>query len=68
MKSVKVSLNLPADVVDIVKELAEVRSTTMTEVFRRAIGNEKFFNDAVKDGGKVLVEDRRGKLKQVVFR
>jgi len=68
VKSVKVSLNLPADVVSIVKELANVRSTTMTEVFRRAIGNEKFFNDAVKDGGKVLVEDRRGKLKQVVFR
>lgn len=68
MKSVKVSLNLPADVVSIVKELANVRSTTMTEVFRHAIGNEKFFHDAVKDGGKVLVEDRRGKLKQVVFR
>lgn len=68
MKSVKVSLNLSADVVGIVKELAEVRSTTMTEVFRRAIRNEKFFNDAVKGGGKVLVEDRRGKLKQVVFR
>jgi predicted transcriptional regulator len=68
MKSVKVSLNLSADVVNIVKELAEERSTTMTEVFRRAIGNEKFFDDAVKDGGKVLVEDRRGKLKQVVFR
>ena len=68
MKIVKVSLNLSADVVHIVKELAETRGSTMTAVFRRALENEKFFDDVVKDGGKVLIENRQGKLKQVVFR
>ena len=68
MKSVKVSLNLSTDEVNVVKELAKARGTTMTDVFRRAIGNEQFFDNAVKAGGKVLVEDKRGKLKQVVFR
>lgn len=68
MKIVKVSLNLSKSEVDIMKALAKRRGTTVTAVFRSAIASEKFFDDTIKDGGKVLVEDKRGRMTQVVYR
>lgn len=68
MKIVKVSLNLSTEAVRIVRNLANSRGTTMTDVIRHAIGNEKFLADAVKAGGKIVIVDKRGKMSQVVFR
>src|SRR5438045_3422254 len=44
-KVIKMSVNLSADVVEALKELAEKRNTTMTEVLRQAIGTEKFIDE-----------------------
>ena len=66
---VKVSVNLPADAVDWLKEIAESDGITMTEALRRSISTQKFVKETVDKGGKLLVEDPDQKaLRQVVFR
>jgi|EndMetStandDraft_4_1072995.scaffolds.fasta_scaffold04691_5 predicted DNA-binding protein len=64
---VKLSINLSKEVVDVIRGLAERRSTTMTEVIRKSLGTEKYLQDVVDKGGKVLVEDRRGRVRQIVL-
>jgi hypothetical protein len=39
----------------------------MTEVIRRGIGTEKYLQETVDKGGKIFVEDRRGRLRQIVL-
>ena len=65
---IKMSVNLSADVVAVLKALAGKRNTTMTEVLRQAIGTEKFVDDVNENEGKILVEDKKGRIRQLVFR
>ena len=65
---VKVTVNLPKDLVDAVKELANKRHVTLTEVIRDAIGTEKFLADANDEGSKILIEDKKKNLRQIVLR
>ena len=67
-KVIKMSVNLSVDAVNVLKGLAEKRGTTMTEVFRQAIGTQKFIEDVYRAKGKILVEDKQGRIKQLVFR
>lgn len=67
-KVVKMSVNLPADDVKILKALADKRGSTMTDVLRQALGTEKFIEDVRTAEGKILVEDKRGRVRQLVFR
>ena len=67
-KLIKMSVNLPAGAVKTLRELAAKRRTTMTEVLRQAIGTEKFINEVNNAKGKVLIEDKRGRVRQLVFR
>ena len=67
-KVIKMSVNLPVADVKVLKELAGKRGTTMTEVLRQAIGTEKFIDDVHADEGKILVENKRGRVRQLVFR
>lgn len=64
---VKLSLNLSPGDVAMLRELAKRRDTTMTEVIRRGVSMQKYLQDASDKGGKILVEDRRGRLRQIVF-
>jgi predicted transcriptional regulator len=54
--SVKTSVNLPEPAIEALRELAEKRDTTMTEVLRHAISLEKAIDDEVSEGGKVLIK------------
>lgn len=65
---IKMSVNFSAQVVDVLKHLAIKRNTTMTEVLRQAIGTEKFLDEVSENQGTVLVEDRKGRVRQLVFR
>lgn len=65
---IKMSVTLSEDVVKAIRVLAHRRGTTMTEVIRQAIGTEKFLDDAQAAGGKVLVEDKKGRVRQIIFR
>jgi predicted DNA-binding protein len=67
-KVVKMSVNLPASTVKVLKELAGRRGVTMTDVLRQAISTEKFIDDVHEGEGKVLVEDNKGRIRQLVFR
>lgn len=67
-KVIKMSVNLPADAVQALKKLAARRNTTMTEVLRQAIGTEKFIEEANEAESKILIEDKRGRVRQLVFR
>lgn len=67
-KVIKMSVNLSAEVVGVLKVLAKKRNTTMTEVLRQAIGTEKFIDDVNENKGKILVEDKKGRIRQLVFR
>lgn len=65
---IKMSVNLPTETVQTLRDLAEKRNTTMTEVLRQAIGTEKYIDQVSEDKGKVLVEDSEGRVRQLVFR
>lgn len=65
---IMMSVNLSAEVVTVLKALAKKRCTTMTQVICQAIGTEKFFDDVHDTKGKILVEDKRGRIRQLVFR
>lgn len=66
-KIVKVILNASPEVVSTITDLAAKRGTTMAHVLSQAIVNYEFLEDIHRDGGKVLVEDRYGKLREIVF-
>ena len=66
--TVRLTANLPIEVANVLKELAKNQKTSMTEILRRAISLEKFANDTVESGGKILIEDKDKKLKQILIR
>ena len=68
MATVKVSFNLPETVVTALKQLANERNTTVTEVVRNSISNEMFLDRQVRtEGAKVLIETPDHKFREVVF-
>jgi hypothetical protein len=40
----------------------------MAEVLRRAITTEKFLHDTAEEGGKVLVEGKDKKIREILIR
>ena len=68
MADVKLSANLSRAVVDALKEIAEKRGISMTEALRQAISHEKYFQDAVDQDLKILLEEpKSGRLREVVL-
>lgn len=67
-KPVRLSVNLSADVANALRELAEFRNTTVTDVLRSAIGTEKFLQEATNRQAKILIEEKDKTVKQLVFR
>lgn len=65
--TVKLSANLSRPVVEALKDLAEKRGVSMTEALRQAISHEKYFQDAAERDERVLLEDKSGRLKEVVL-
>jgi hypothetical protein len=67
MAEVKISANLSATVVDVLKEIAAKRGISMTEALRQAISHEKYFQDAIDRDQKILIEEpKSGRLREVV--
>lgn len=65
----KVSLNLPNKEVRIMEDLAEDLQITRTEVIRRALRNEKYIQEILGRGAKLLIKDKDSdQLREVVFR
>ena len=63
----KVSFNLPAEDLATLKAIAARRNITVTQALRQAIATEKFVEDTIQRGGKLLVQ-RDKTVTEVVFR
>lgn len=64
----KLSVNLPDEAVEALRELSAREGITMTEALRRAISVQRFLQEQEAEGGKVLVEDKDKSIRQLVFR
>jgi hypothetical protein len=68
MADVKISANLSADVVEALKDIASRRGISMTEALRQAISHEKYFQDAMDQDQRILLEEpKSGRLREVVL-
>jgi hypothetical protein len=67
MGQVKVTVNLHEDVVKALEALAKKRGVTMTEVINRAIVDEKYFDDAVSEGRRILLLEKNDQMTEVIF-
>ena len=66
MSTKKVTVNLPADQVAFLQELAAKEGITFTDALRRSIGAERFFAEQHAAGRKVLVEEKDKRLREVM--
>jgi hypothetical protein len=55
---VKISANLPAEIVKTLRQVAKLKGTSMTEVLRHAISLEAFLLEKEREGSKILVEEK----------
>ena len=68
MDAVKVTLNLPENLVKRLKKEAERLNISMTEAIRRGIETELFLNSEENSGSKILLEKEDKNIVQVVRR
>ncbi len=54
----RLSVNINAESADVLRRVTAERGITTTEAVRRAIGLLGFFEEAMKSGSKILVEDK----------
>jgi len=64
---VRLTVNVSTPVADALKELASRHATTLTEEVRRAISVWKYLDDESLAGGKVLIETKDGRMREIVF-
>ena len=64
----KLTVNLSADAMAALKDLAERRGITLGQALGQAIASEKFFSDETSNGGKVLIERPNQPIREVVIR
>lgn len=57
-KVTRLSVNINAETAQALKELADLRGTSVTEVIRRAVSVYKFIEDEVQDGKTLQLADR----------
>jgi hypothetical protein len=65
---VRTSLALPKDDYATLKQLAAARHATIADIIRRAIVLEKLVDDALRNGGKILVDEPNQPIKQLIIR
>ncbi len=62
----KLTVNVPTKSLERLRHYATSHRVTMTESIRQAVGLQSFLSKEVAKGGKVLIEDRRGGLRQLI--
>lgn len=66
--STKVTVNLPDQTVEAIKSIAEKRGTTVTEALRQVIEGQRFLQDEMENGNKLLIQNPTDQsVRQVVF-
>jgi hypothetical protein len=66
----RLAINLPNQVLEELKDLADEESVTVTEIVRRAISAERFLRGHIEAGNQLLVleKDQSTPSRVVVFR
>jgi predicted transcriptional regulator len=64
----KVTVNLSADAVQALQDIADSRGVTLTEALRQAIATERFLSEEVKLGNKILVERPDQGIREIILR
>ena len=65
--AVRMSVNLSDQVAQTLKDSADKNCVSVTEQVRRAISTEVWREKVEESGGKVLVEDKDGRVREVSF-
>jgi bisphosphoglycerate-dependent phosphoglycerate mutase len=66
-KPVKVTVNLPVETVEAIKKIAGERGTTVTEALRQVIESQRYLQQEIQQGSKVLIEKPDQSLRQLIF-
>jgi predicted DNA-binding protein len=64
----KLTLRLALDVRAALEWLAKKKGVTLSEVIRRCISIEKYLTEEVDRGCSILIEEKNGRIKELVFR
>lgn len=64
----KITVSLPVEVVESLRQLANEQGITATAALRQAISTESFIREQLKNKAKILIQEPLGETKQVVFR
>ncbi len=63
----KLTLRLPSDARIALEWIANKKNITLGEVIRQAISREKFFTEELERGSSIIIEEKGGRLKQLIF-
>jgi hypothetical protein len=66
-KTTKVTVNLPSADVEFIKEFAETRCFSSTHALKESIALLRFVVDQLGEGSKILVEQKSGTIREMVF-
>ncbi len=61
----RVTTNLPADLVEKVKSAAADKGDNLTQGIKSALATKVYLDQAVAEGGKVLIERKNGSIVEV---
>ncbi|NRA68551.1 MAG: hypothetical protein HRU19_28960 [Pseudobacteriovorax sp.] len=64
----KISLNIKIDLLEQLKRFASQKGLSNTSAVNQAISDFLYFRDQHRSGNKVLIEDKNGDRKEIVFR
>jgi hypothetical protein len=65
---VKVTVNLPEDTVEALKQMATDQGTTITEALRQAIESQHYLREETRGGKNLLLQDPSDRsLQRVIF-
>jgi predicted transcriptional regulator len=63
----RLSVNLSREVAEALASIARRHDTTITEAVRRSISTQKYIEDALDTGAKILVAEKDGSIRELVF-
>jgi hypothetical protein len=66
MGPVKLTVNLPAETVEGIRQIAAEKNISMTEALRQVLDNQRFLHQELKKGSKLLLEKNKN-LREVIL-
>ncbi len=66
-RPLKLTVRFTGEALKTVRALANKRGISINEFMRRAVSTELFILEQIANGATILMEDRRGRVTQLVF-